>query len=69
MHPFFEPHLFRKSIIWFVFENVFENYSIAKNANKVLRDIHNYMLQNLLHINMGKSVHMYFRPNLNAYKR
>ena len=40
-----------------------------KNANKVLSDIHNYMLRKIFHINMGKSVHMHFRPNLNADER
>ena len=40
-----------------------------KNANKVLNDVHTYMSINQLHINMIKSVHMHFRPNLNAEQR
>ena len=40
-----------------------------KNANKVLNDVHNYMVINQLHINMEKSVHMHFRPSLNAEER
>ena len=40
-----------------------------ENANKVLNDVNNYMRINLLHINMGKSVHMYFRPHLSASER
>ena len=40
-----------------------------KNANKVLNDVNKYMRTNLLHINMGKSVHMHFRPHLNANER
>ena len=35
----------------------------------VLNDVHKYMLKNVLHINMNKSVHMHFRPNLNASER
>ena len=40
-----------------------------KNANLVLNDVNNYMKSNLLHMNMGKSVHMHFRPHLNANER
>ena len=40
-----------------------------KNANQVLKDVNSYMSTNLLHINMEKSVHMHFRPNLNANER
>ena len=40
-----------------------------KNANKVLNDVHNYMVINQLHINMEKSVHMHFRPSFNAQER
>ena len=40
-----------------------------KNANKVLNDVYNYMVINQLHINMEKSVHMHFRPSLNAEER
>ena len=40
-----------------------------RNANKVLNDVYKYMLMNQLHINMEKSVHMHFRPNLNASER
>ena len=39
------------------------------NANKVLNEVNNYMNTNLLHINMGKSVHMHFRPNFNSNER
>ena len=39
------------------------------NANNVLNDVYKYMVINQLHINMGKSVHMHFRPNLNASER
>ena len=31
-------------------------------ANKVLQSVHEYMISNLLHINMTKSVYMHFRP-------
>ena len=40
-----------------------------KNANKVLESVYDYMLKNQLHINMGKSVYMHFRPSLNASER
>ena len=39
------------------------------NANKVLNDVYTYMTINQLHINMEKSVHMHFRPNLSASER
>ena len=47
-------------------KNEKEAYS---KANKVLNDVYKYMVINQLHINMGKSVHMHFRPNLNASER
>ena len=40
-----------------------------KNANCVLDRVNKYMFKNLLHINVTKSVHMHFRPNLNASER
>ena len=40
-----------------------------ENANKVLNEVYRYMKINQLHINMGKSVHMHFRPSLNASDR
>ena len=39
------------------------------NANNVLHDVYNYFSVNQLHINMEKSVHMHFRPNLSATGR
>ena len=39
------------------------------NANKVISDVNNYMVINQLHINMEKSVHMHFRPSINAEDR
>ena len=35
---------------------------VYAKANIVLADVHNYMKQNQLHINMTKSVYMHFRP-------
>ena len=47
-----------------------ENEETAfKNANIVLHTINTYMFQNLLHINLDKSVYMHFRPNLNISER
>ena len=40
-----------------------------RNANIVLRKVNKYMFENLLHINLNKSVYMHFRPNLNASER
>ena len=40
-----------------------------RNANSVLRKVNKYMFENLLHINLNKSVYMHFRPNLNASER
>ena len=37
-----------------------------ENAKIVLSKVDKYMNENLLHINLDKSVHMHFRPNLNA---
>ena len=39
------------------------------NANMVLERVSKYMLNNQLHINMSKSVHMYFKPSLNFSDR
>ena len=39
------------------------------NANLVLDNVFKYMIKNQLHINMSKSVHMYFRPSLNFSDR
>ena len=39
------------------------------NANTVLNEVYRYMFSNLLHINMGKSVYMHFRPSLNFSER
>ena len=39
------------------------------NANKVMDDISKYMYTNQLHINMDKSVYMYFRPSLSYSER
>ena len=47
-----------------------ENEETAfENANTVLYQINNYMFQNLLHINLDKSVYMHFRPNFNISER
>ena len=47
-----------------------ENEETAlENANIVLNKISTYMFQNLLHINLDKSVYMHFRPNLNISER
>ena len=40
-----------------------------ENANNVLNKVNNYMLLNLLHINLSKSVYMHFRPNYNIQER
>ena len=40
-----------------------------KNANKVMDEISKYMYTNQLHINMEKSVYMYFRPSLSYLDR
>ena len=47
-----------------------ENEEAAfENANTVLYQINTYMFQNLLHINLDKSVYMHFRPNFNISER
>ena len=47
-----------------------ENEETAfENANTVLYQINTYMFQNLLHINLEKSVYMHFRPNFNISER
>ena len=47
-----------------------ENEETAfENANTVLNQINTYMFQNLLHINLDKSVYMHFRPNFNISER
>jgi hypothetical protein len=38
-------------------------------ANEVMKSVHLYLLSNQLHINIGKCVYMYFRPNLNNNER
>ena len=38
-------------------------------ANFVLKEVHNYMLGNQLHINLSKCVYMHFRPRMNATER
>ena len=40
-----------------------------ENANNVLKKVNNYMVLNLLHINLNKSVYMHFRPNYNIQER
>ena len=40
-----------------------------ENANNVLNKVNNYMLLNLLRINLSKSVYMHFRPNYNIQER
>ena len=40
-----------------------------ENANIVLNKVDNYMVQNLLHVNLDKSVYMHFRPCYNASER
>ena len=40
-----------------------------ENANIVLNKVDNYMVQNLLYINLAKSVYMHFRPCYNASER
>ena len=39
------------------------------NAQIVLNKVNKYMNENLLHINLDKSVYMHFRPSLNASER
>ena len=47
-----------------------ENEETAfENANTVLYQINTYTFQNLLHINLDKSVYMHFRPNFNISER
>ena len=43
--------------------------SANENANIVLCKLNTYMFQNLLHINLDKSVYMHFRPNFNISER
>ena len=49
--------------------NIFVCEDYAKeayeNANNVLNKVNNYMLLNLLYINLSKSVYMHLRPNYN----
>ena len=40
-----------------------------ENANTVLNKVNNYMISNLLHINLDKSVYMHFRPSYNITER
>ena len=40
-----------------------------ENANITLNRVNNYMILNLLHINLEKSVNMHFRPNNNISER
>ena len=40
-----------------------------QKANKLLNDLHLYMLSNQLHINFEKCVYMHFRPRLNNSER
>ena len=40
-----------------------------ENANTVLSKVNNYMISNLLHINLDKSVYMHFRPSYNITER
>ena len=39
------------------------------NANSVLNKVNNYMLSNLFHINLDKSVYMHFSPSYNITER
>lgn len=38
-------------------------------ANTLLKEVHEYLFNNQLHINTTKSVYMYFRPNLSSNER
>ena len=53
--------------------NIFVSGDNAKqaydNANIVLNEVNNYMLLNLLYINLSKSVYMHFRPSYNISER
>ena len=53
--------------------NIFVSGDDAKqaydNANILLNEVNNYMVLNLLHINLGKSVYMHFRPSYNINER
>ena len=40
-----------------------------ENANIVLNKVDNYMVQNLLNVNLDKSVYMHFRPCYNDSER
>ena len=40
-----------------------------ENANIVLNKVNNYMISNLLHINLDKSVYIHFRPSYNITER
>ena len=42
---------------------------VYENANMVANNLYEYFLANELHINTGKSVHMYFRPHLSNEQR
>ena len=42
---------------------------VYENANTVLNKVNNYMISNLLHINLDKSVYMHFRPSYNITER
>ena len=42
---------------------------VYSKAQSVLNDIYAYMNSNLLHINMSKTVYMYFRPKMNHTER
>ena len=42
---------------------------VYENANTVSNKVNNYMISNLLHINLDKSVYMHFRPSYNITER
>ena len=42
---------------------------VYEKGNKILHDLHLYMLSNKLHINLVKSVFIHFKPNVNHEKR
>ena len=42
---------------------------VKTSKHNVLNKVNNYMVLNLLHINLSKSVYMHFRPNYNIQER
>ena len=52
-----------------IFVSAHSKEDVYKLANKVMQQVHLYLLSNQLHINVSKCVFMHFRPNMNNKTR